>query len=64
VSLQLAASDADGDTMLRRDWLAAGLNINTTTGLVSGTLAPASAGTYTVAVTTSDGSMSTGTTFT
>jgi len=65
VSLQLAASDADGDAITYgATGLPPGLSINTTTGLISGTLAPASAGTYTVTVTASDGSKSTSTTFT
>jgi hypothetical protein len=64
-SLQLVASDPDGDTVT---YAAAGLppslTLNTATGLISGTLAPGSAGTYSVTATASDGSLTQNKTFT
>src|SRR6185312_12014361 len=55
VSLQVAAQDPDGDTL---SYAASGLPwalvINSTTGLISGTLSDSSAGTYTVTVTVTD----------
>jgi putative Ig domain-containing protein len=64
VSLQLAASDPDGDPLTYlADGLPPSLGINTATGEISGTLMPASEGTYTVTVTTSDGTLSQSTTF-
>jgi hypothetical protein len=60
ISLQLAGSDADGDTLAYNATnLPAGLSINTATGLISGTLTFTSAGSYVVTATVSDGSLST-----
>jgi hypothetical protein len=61
VSLQLSASDVDDDTLTySATGLPAGLSINSTTGLISGTL-PASAASstpYSVTVKASDGTLS------
>ena len=65
VSLNIAASDADGDALIfSAAGLPAGLAINATTGLISGTLTFSSAGLYTVTVTVSDGRLSATTSFT
>src|SRR5207248_1075000 len=57
VSLQLSASDPDGDTLTySATGLPPALTVNTTSGLISGTLPSASAGTYSVTATVSDGS--------
>ena len=57
VSLQLAGSDPDGDTLTySATGLPAGLNLNAATGLIAGTLPFGSAGVYTVTATVSDGS--------
>ena len=54
VNLQLAASDADGDTLnYSASGLPAGLSINSSTGQISGT--PTAAGTSNVSVTVDDG---------
>lgn len=59
LSLALAASDPDSDTlMFSATELPAGLSINPATGLISGTLADTSAGTYSVSAAVSDGSAS------
>jgi hypothetical protein len=56
VSLQLTAVDPDGDPLTySASGLPAGLSIDPGTGLISGTLAAGSAGTYTVIVMASDG---------
>ena len=56
MSLQLAASDPDGNPLTySATGLPAGLGINPNTGLISGTLTFTSAGTYTVTATASDG---------
>ena len=53
-SLQLAASDPNGDTLIySASGLPPGLTLNTGTGRISGT--PSTAGSYNVAVTASDG---------
>jgi Putative Ig domain/IPT/TIG domain len=63
VSLQLQATDPDGTALTYgASGLPSGLNVNSATGLISGTAA--SSGTYTVTATASDGSLSTGQTFT
>jgi len=65
VALQLLASDADGDTLTySATGLPPDLGISTTTGLISGTLTPASVGTYSVTVTASDGALSNSQSFT
>jgi len=66
IALQIAASDPDGNALTyTASGLPAGLSIDATTGLISGTLSPASAGTTsTVTVTASDGWLSTNQTFT
>ena len=59
VSLQLLASDPDGTALTySATGLPASLAVNATTGLISGTLAAGSAGTYTVTATASDGALS------
>jgi hypothetical protein len=65
VVFPLVAIDPDGDSLTySATGLPPGLTINTTTGIVSGTLSPGSAGTYQVTITASDGSLSTSQTFT
>ncbi len=65
VALPLTASDPDGDGLTYgATGLPAGLTINTATGLISGTLSPASAGSHQVTATASDGSLSASQTFT
>src|SRR4029077_5721711 len=65
VSLQLNASDPDGDTLTySATGLPPALTVNTTTGLISGTLQSTSAGTYSVTATASDGSLTSSQTFT
>ena len=55
VSLQVQASDADGDTLsYSATGLPSGLSISSTGGLISGTLSSGSAGSYTVNVSVSD----------
>jgi hypothetical protein len=52
----VTATDADGDTLaFSATNLPSGLTINATTGVISGTLAAGSAGTYTVTVDATDG---------
>jgi hypothetical protein len=64
VSLPLTASDPDGNALsYTAAGLPAGLAINATTGLISGTLTYTSAGTYSVTATVSDGSLSQSRTF-
>ncbi len=56
VSLPISASDPDGDTLsYSATGLPPGLNINSNTGVIAGTLASDSAGTYTVTLNISDG---------
>jgi Putative Ig domain len=63
--LQLAASDPDGDVLTyAATGLPPSLTVNGTTGLMSGTLSIASAGTYSVTATASDGTLSRNKTFT
>ncbi len=65
VSLQLVASDPDGTPVTySATGLPASLTINATSGLISGTLTYTSAGSYTVTVTASDGTLSISRTFT
>src|SRR5207244_13415554 len=65
VSLQLTASDPDGDALAySATGLPPSLSINPTTGLISGALSSTSAGTYTVTATASDSSLSNSKTFT
>ena len=65
VSLQLVASDPDGTALTySATGLPPALTVNATTGLIAGTLAPASAGSYTVTATAEDGSLSDSKTFT
>jgi hypothetical protein len=64
VSLQLSASDPDGNTLTYgATGLPAGLSVNSATGRISGTIT-ASAGASTVTVSASDGSLSDSKTFT
>ncbi|QVW34012.1 putative Ig domain-containing protein [Geobacter sulfurreducens] len=66
VNLQIRASDSNGDKIFySATGLPAGLSINESTGLISGTTAAgaAAAGPFTVTVTVSDGSASTSTVF-
>ena len=59
VSLQLVASDPDGNALTySATGLPPSLTVSSTTGLISGTLSFASAGTYSVAATVSDGLLS------
>ena len=66
ITLALVASDPDGDTLTySATGLPAGLTIAPTTGVISGTLSYASAGTHAVTVTATDTALATGsTTFT
>ena len=65
VSLQLVASDPDGDAVTySATGLPPALTVNVTTGLISGTLSYTSAGTYSVTATASDGTLSNSKTFT
>src|SRR5207247_6540543 len=65
VSLQLVASDPDSDALTySATGLPPALTVNATTGLISGTLATPSAGTYTVTASASDGALSDSKTFT
>ena len=65
VSLQLVASDPDGDALTySATGLPPSLTVNAATGLISGTVAPASAGVYSVTATASDASLATSQTFT
>ena len=64
VSLQLVASDPDGDAVTYSvTGLPPALTIDATTGLISGTVAPASAGLYSVTATASDASLAASQTF-
>jgi hypothetical protein len=65
VSLQLLASDPDGDVLTySATGLPAPLTVNTATGLISGTLLSTSAGSHTVTAMVSDGTLSSSQTFT
>jgi hypothetical protein len=65
LALQLTASDPDGAGLTySATGLPAGLAVNAATGLISGTLLPASAGNYQVTATASDGDLSKSQTFT
>jgi len=64
IALQITASDPDGDALTyNATGLPTGLSINTTTGVISGTVA-APAGVYPVTVSVTDGSLTTNQTFT
>ena len=64
VSLQLLASDPDGDALTySATGLPAPLTLNAATGLISGTLGSPSVGTHTVTATASDGTLSASQTF-
>jgi len=64
VSLSTGATDADGDTLTyTASGLPGGLSINSSTGQITGTIS-GSAGTYSVTVTASDGSLSDSESFT
>jgi hypothetical protein len=64
VSLQLIATDPNGTALTyRATGLPPGLSVNSTTGLISGTLSRRTR-TYTVTATVSDGSLSSSRTFT
>ena len=59
IALQLSASDPDGDALTySATALPPGLDVNETTGLISGRLHPTSAGAYQVTAAVSDGSAS------
>jgi len=65
VSLQINASDPDGDLLsYNAEGLPDDLSIDTLTGLISGNLTYESAGTYSVTVTVSDGAADVSATFT
>jgi ketosteroid isomerase-like protein len=65
VQLPLVASDPDGDALIySATGLPTGLSVNGTTGLISGTLTAASAGTYVVTASASDGPFTSSQTFT
>jgi hypothetical protein len=65
VSLQLAGSDPDGNPLTySAAGLPATLNVNPSTGLISGALSATSAGTYSVTATVSDGALTSSQTFT
>src|SRR5207244_1525294 len=58
ISLALAGSDLDGDTLTySATGLPPGLSVNAATGAITGTLTYTSAGTYTVTATASDGTL-------
>ncbi len=61
VSLPISATDAESFTAAG---LPPGLSINSSTGLISGTIGPYADGSYTVTVTASNGALSSSTTFT
>jgi hypothetical protein len=65
VSLALVASDPDEDALTySATGLPSGLTVNAATGVIAGTLSPASAGTHAVTVTVSDGDLTSTQTFT
>ena len=65
ITLAVTASDPDGDALTySATGLPAGLSISPTTGVISGTLSYTSAGTHSVTVTASDGTLSGSQTFT
>ncbi|WP_373694403.1 putative Ig domain-containing protein [Geobacter sp.] len=65
VSLQLQATDADGDLLTYgATGLPPGLTIDSTTGLISGTLGYSAAGTYNITVTAKDATTTATATFT
>ncbi len=66
IAIALAGADLDADTTLTYSAspLPAGITVHTTTGAISGTLTYASAGTYPVTVSVSDGTASAAQTFT
>src|SRR6202521_198475 len=65
VSLSLVATDPDGDALTySATGLPGGLSVNTTTGVISGTLSYTSAGTHAVTVTASDGTLTASQSFT
>jgi hypothetical protein len=65
VALQLQASDPNGDSLTYgASGLPADLSVDPSTGLISGTLTAASAGTHSVTVSASDGVLTTNQSFT
>ena len=65
ISLQLAATDAEGDALtFGATGLPPGLTVTAATGLITGTLSAGSAGTYFVTAVVTDGSLSTSQAFT
>jgi PKD repeat protein len=65
ITLQLIASDPDGDALTySATGLPASLTVNAATGLIAGTLVSNSVGTHTVTATVSDGKLSASQTFT
>ncbi|MRR34370.1 hypothetical protein EG829_06655, partial [bacterium] len=66
VSIQIQAADANGDSLTySATGLPTGLNINSSSGLITGTVSYCTAGTYTVTVTAKDpGNLTDSTTFT
>ncbi|MGZ7011384.1 MAG: Ig-like domain-containing protein, partial [Ilumatobacteraceae bacterium] len=64
INLQIVASDVDGDSLTyTASGLPTGVSINTSSGLISGTIAFDAAGSHTVTVTVTDGALSASATF-
>jgi hypothetical protein len=65
VSVQLSGSDPDGTSLTySASGLPSSLSVNSSTGLITGTLSSTSSGSYTVTATVSDGSLTNSKTFT